>query len=90
MYSFVRKAKGHDRVVCIFNFTPVVRNNYRIGVPGPGYWREILNTDASYYGGSNVGNSGGTHAEFLSCHGQPYSVSITIPPLGAVFLKGTI
>ncbi|OWK46738.1 1,4-alpha-glucan (glycogen) branching enzyme, GH-13-type [Fimbriiglobus ruber] len=90
MYSFVRKAKGHDRIVCIFNFTPVVRNNYRIGVPGPGYWREILNTDASYYGGSNVGNSGGTHAEFLSCHGQPYSVSITIPPLGAVFLKGTI
>ncbi|CAN5362558.1 1,4-alpha-glucan branching protein GlgB [soil metagenome] len=77
-----------DVILCVLNFTPVTRDNYRIGVPYPGYWREILNTDAACYGGGNVGNNGGVHAEFHACHGQPYSVVLTLPPMGALYLKG--
>lgn len=87
--SFLRKGKTADRVVVVCNFTPVPRDNYRIGVPCPGYWKEALNTDAQIYGGSNVGNNGGVHAEFIPMHGQPYSVNLTLPPLGVVFLHGT-
>ena len=64
------------------------RNGYRVGLPGPGYWTEILNTDAGLYGGSNVGNNGGVHAEYASMHGQPYSLSLNLPPMAAIFLKG--
>ncbi|QEL20034.1 1,4-alpha-glucan branching protein GlgB [Limnoglobus roseus] len=87
--SFLRKGKTLDRVVVVCNFTPVPRYNYRIGVPCPGYWKEALNSDAATYGGSNVGNNGGVHAEFLPMHGQPYSVNLTLPPLGVVFMHGT-
>jgi len=90
-YAFVRKAStGHDAILCVFNFTPVPRPGYRVGVPGAGFWKEILNTDAEYYWGSNVGNSGGLHAEYVTWHGRPYSLSLTLPPMGAVFLKGQI
>ena len=57
-------------------------------MPCPGYWKEILNTDAGIYGGSNTGNSGGVHAEMLPMHGQPYSVFLRLPPMAAVFIKG--
>ncbi len=87
--SFCRKGTTADRVVVVCNFTPVPRDNYRVGVPCPGYWKEALNTDAQVYGGSNVGNNGGVHAEFIPMHGQPYSVNLTLPPLGVVFLHGT-
>jgi 1,4-alpha-glucan branching enzyme len=91
MISFQRKpSKGLERIVCVFNFTPVCRTNYRIGVPGPGYWSEIVNTDSELYSGSNVGNNGGVHAESVPMHGQPYSVNLSIPPLAAVFLKGSL
>ncbi|MGL6097795.1 MAG: 1,4-alpha-glucan branching protein GlgB [Fimbriiglobus sp.] len=90
VYSFVRKGRGSDRVLCVFNYTPVPRPGYRVGVPGPGYWKEIFNSDAEHYWGSNVGNSGGVHAEFQGWHGHPYSVAVTIPPLGAVFLRGSV
>ena len=87
--SFVRKGKTtKERVVGILNFTPIVRDHYRIGVPCPGYWKEILNTDAGIYGGSNTGNSGGVHAEMLPMHGMPYSVFLRLPPMAAVFIKG--
>lgn len=89
-YVFVRKAAGADRILCAFNFTPVVRKGYRVGVPGPGYWKEIFNSDAGTYWGSNVGNSGGMHAEFVPWHGQPYSIVLTLPPLGGVFMKGAV
>ncbi len=90
-YAFLRKAAdGHDAILCVYNFTPVPRPGYRVGVPGAGFWKEILNTDAEYYWGSNVGNSGGLHAEFVTWHGRPYSLSLTLPPMGAVFLKGQI
>ena len=88
--SILRKgASSVERIVGVFNFTPVVRDRYHVGLPGPGYWKEVLNTDASTYGGTNVGNSGGVHAEFLPYHGQPYSAFLRLPPLGAVFLKGS-
>ena len=63
---------------------------YRVGVPGPGSWTEVLNTDAGVYGGSNVGNNGGVFAELVPMHGQKYSVLLNLPPLGAVFFKGKV
>ena len=87
--SFVRRAKTtEDVVLCVLNFTPVVRDAYRVGVPCPGHWQEVLNTDAAGYWGSNVGNNGGVFAEYVPCHGQPYSVLLRLPPLGGVFFKG--
>jgi len=72
-------------VVC--NFTPVVREAYRVGVPSDGYWRELLNSDASEYGGSGVGNLGGVKAEAQAAHGRPWSLRLRLPPLGALFLE---
>jgi 1,4-alpha-glucan branching enzyme len=86
--SFVRR--GHDPrefVIAVLNWTPVVRTGYRIGVPEMGYYRELLNSDAAYYGGSNVGNRGGVDAEPVPAHGHAQSLSLTLPPLGAMLLK---
>ena len=86
--SFARKSKDSDEiVVCAFNFTPVVRKNYRIGVPKQGYYTEIFNTDAVDYWGSNVGNYGGVWSEELAWQGKSNSINITLPPLGGVFFK---
>jgi 1,4-alpha-glucan branching enzyme len=74
-------------IVVVCNFTPVPRYHYRVGVPRPGYWQEILNSDSNEYGGEDFGNLGGTHAEELPMHGRPYSVDLIVPPLGAIFLK---
>ncbi len=85
---FLRRARDpYNFVVCVCNFTPVPRHGYRVGVPSPGWYRELLNSDASPYGGSNVGNSGGLPAEPIPCHGQPHSICLTLPPLGVLFLK---
>ena len=73
-------------VVVALNFTPVPRHNYAIGVPRPGRWREILNSDAAIYGGSGQGNMGGVETAPIPLHGRQWSVNLTIPPLGAVFL----
>ena len=86
--SLLRHAASSDDVVlAVFNFTPVPRQNYRVGVPYYGYWREILNSDAPHYGGSGMGNMGGVEAAPIPFHGRPYSLNLTLPPLGAVFLK---
>lgn len=86
--SFLRKGKQpKDRVAVICNFTPVPRICYRTGLPEFGYWREILNTDALEHGGSGLGNMGGVYAENVPCHGRRHSVCLTLPPLGAVYLK---
>jgi 1,4-alpha-glucan branching enzyme len=86
--AFVRRARrGEDFVVCVCNFTPVPRHGYRIGVPAPGRYRELLNSDAAVYGGGNVGNLGGAEAEPIPWHGHHQSVSLTLPPLAVVFLK---
>jgi len=86
--SILRFARDRaDHVAMVFNFTPVVRAQYRIGVPGAGAYVELLNSDASEYGGSNVGNGGSVTAEPVPAHGFDYSLSLTIPPLGCLLLK---
>ncbi len=88
--SFIRKGKSEDVILVVLNLTPVPRPGYRVGVPGAGFWTEVLNTDAGVYGGSNVGNSGGVYAEFVPMHNQRYSVLLNLPPMGAVFFKGKV
>jgi 1,4-alpha-glucan branching enzyme len=88
VFSFVRNAKSSDEfVIVISNFTPVPRYDYRIGVPKPGFYREILNSDSEHYWGSNVGNDGGRVTEDIPSHGHAQSLSLTLPPLGTVMLK---
>ncbi len=85
--SFVRKSASGDRVLAVFNFTPVPRLHYRIPVPCGGYWREILNSDAKEYGGSGFGNYGGLHSEELRWKESGHSLCLTVPPLGMLLLK---
>jgi 1,4-alpha-glucan branching enzyme len=86
--SLLRKGKTADDAVLIAcNFTPVPRVGYKVGVPSAGYWKEILNSDAREYGGGGIGNMGGAEALAESVHGRPYSLRLTLPPLGALFLK---
>jgi 1,4-alpha-glucan branching enzyme len=86
--SFLRKGKSPwETVVVICNFTPVAREKYVVGVPTEGYWRELLNSDGREYGGSGIGNAGGVHTENVPAHGRPYSLKLTLPPLGVLFLK---
>jgi len=86
--SYLRR--GRDPGACavvVCNFTPVVRTGYRIGVPAAGRYREVMNTDSAYYGGSNVGNLGSIAAEPVAMHGHPCSLVLTLPPLGALVLE---
>jgi 1,4-alpha-glucan branching enzyme len=86
--SLLRKAKDErDTMLVVCNFTPVVRRNYRVGVPKGGVWRELLNSDASQYGGSNQGNMGGVASTPIPSHGRFHSINLTLPPLSALFLK---
>ena len=86
--SFIRKSRStNEMIVVVCNFTPVPRQNYKVGVPRKGFWREILNSDAREYGGSGWGNMGGVEAVPLPLHGRPFSLTLTLPPLSAVFLK---
>jgi 1,4-alpha-glucan branching enzyme len=85
--SFARRDKSGERVVVfVANLSPVPRTGYRLGLPRSGRWREALNTDSSFYGGSDTGNYGGVEAEPLGWMGQPYSAEITLPPLAALWL----
>jgi 1,4-alpha-glucan branching enzyme len=86
--SFIRRGQTlNETILIICNFTPVQRTNYRIGVPYLGEWLEILNSDAKEYGGSGCGNLGKLTAEDKHFHRQPYSLNLTLPPLGILFLK---
>ncbi len=86
--SFLRKGASSDQVVLVVcNFTPVPRDNYRLGVPQGGVWRECLNSDATIYGGSGQGNLGAVEASPLPSHGRFHSLSIRLPPLAALFFK---
>jgi 1,4-alpha-glucan branching enzyme len=71
----------------VVNMTPVPREGYRLGVPFAGDWEECLNTDAGYYGGSNLGNGGRVEASHAASHGQPASVTLTLPPLATLVLR---
>ncbi|MFL5299481.1 MAG: 1,4-alpha-glucan branching protein GlgB, partial [Anaeromyxobacteraceae bacterium] len=79
--------EGDADILVVLNFTPVPRPNYRVGVPRGGYWEEVLNSDAPTYGGSGWGNLGGVEAVPVASHGRNQSLVLTVPPLGAVFLR---
>jgi len=88
--SFIRRPASSSGVILfVCNNTPVPRVGYRVGVPVGGKWKELLNSDAIDYGGSGVGNLGGVEAKDFPSHGQPRSVTLTLPPLGCLFLKPT-
>ncbi|MEX0761611.1 MAG: 1,4-alpha-glucan branching protein GlgB [Dehalococcoidia bacterium] len=88
LLSFIRKpASSDDQILAVYNFTPVPRHNYIVGVPSGGFWRELINSDAADYGGSGQGNMGGAESNPVPAHGRPNSLTITVPPLGAVFFK---
>jgi 1,4-alpha-glucan branching enzyme len=80
-------AEGDPPIAVVCNFTPVVRRDYRIGLPAIGFWAEAINTDAQEYWGSGVGNLGGVRAERHSLHGMPASASLTLPPLATLYLE---
>jgi 1,4-alpha-glucan branching enzyme len=88
VYAFLRRAAGSGgAILAVFNATPIPRLNYRIGVPADGMWTELLDTDSAAFGGSDHGNFGGVEATPVPWHGRPFSINLTIPPLGALYLK---
>ena len=89
--SFVRQNPGRSgELAVVLNLTPVPRHKYRVGLPRPGKWREVLNSDAAIFGGSNVGNLGGVSSERHPCHNQSFSAELTLPPLGAVVFQAEL
>jgi len=87
-YSFLRKGRSSgDQILVVINATPIVRREYRVGVPVGGWWQEIFNSDSEHYGGSGVGNAGGKQADEQPYHGRTHSLSIDLPPLAALFFK---
>ena len=90
VFSFLRRGAdgpaSPDQVACIANLSPIPRGGYRVGMPFPGRWLEILNTDASEFGGAGVGNGGGVVAVSEPWHGQPASVELDLPPMGVLWL----
>jgi 1,4-alpha-glucan branching enzyme len=86
--AFMRRAKDSDEfIITVCNFTPQPHSHYRIGVPEPGFYTELFNSDAREYGGSNMGNLGGKWTEEWSYHTRPYSIDLCLPPLGVLILK---
>ncbi len=86
---FLRKSSFgvEDSILVACNFTPVPRYHYRVGVPLRGHWKELFNSDAPVYGGGGIGNMGGVEAEAVPYHGRPFSLELTLPPLGAVYFR---
>lgn len=88
VFAFLRYGdEGMAPVLAVVNFTAQVHHGYRLGVPALGVWREILNSDSEFYGGSNVGNASGVRAEQIRSHGYPASLSLTLPPLATLLLR---
>jgi 1,4-alpha-glucan branching enzyme len=85
--TFVRKAESGPPIVFVVNATPVPRYAYRVGAPGEGWYEEILNTDAGIYGGGNIGNYGGMHADPIAWQGRSHSLCLTLPPLATIGFK---
>jgi 1,4-alpha-glucan branching enzyme len=86
VFSWIRRDRNGKFVVCVANLTPVVRYDYRVGVPQGGDYNELLNTDSTAYGGSNQGNSGRIVANGVAHHGRPFSLALTLPPLATLIL----
>src|SRR5262249_46655745 len=85
VFSYLR-TNGEDHLLVVLNFTPVPRHHWRVGVPSPGEYRELLNTDSRPYGGTDVGNLSTVRAQPVGANGKPASVELNLPPLGAVVL----
>ncbi|MHB9155963.1 MAG: 1,4-alpha-glucan branching protein GlgB, partial [Endomicrobiales bacterium] len=86
--TFLRKARhSQDVILCVCNFTPVVRERYRVGVPRAGFWKELLNSDAAVYAGSGRGNYGGLDADAVPAQERPFSLNLTLPPFSVMFFK---
>lgn len=86
--SFIRRAKDSEEfIVTVCNFTPQPHSHYRVGVPEPGFYTELLNSDVREYGGSNMGNLGGKWTDEWSYHNRPYSIDLCLPPLAVLILK---
>jgi 1,4-alpha-glucan branching enzyme len=85
--SFLRKARDGSSLLVVANLTPIPRENYMIGVPQPGHWHECLNSDATLYGGSGVGNSGGVDSVPVAAHGRFHSLNLRLPPLGVLMFR---
>ncbi|HLS19949.1 MAG TPA: alpha amylase C-terminal domain-containing protein, partial [Paracoccaceae bacterium] len=86
VFSFERRDRDGNVVVAISNMTPMVRHDYNLGLPAGGVWREILNTDATEYGGSGVGNGGHIGTSEIPMHGRAHSASLVLPPLATIVL----
>jgi 1,4-alpha-glucan branching enzyme len=88
VFAFMRLSRdGERQLVCIANLSPVPREGYRVGLPRGGEWREVLNTDSTFYGGGGIGNKGAVTTEERGWHEQPYSASLTLPPLSVLWLR---
>ena len=88
VYSYIRYAQDPaDSLIIVINCTPIVRHDYRIGVPAAGFYAELLNSDAGIYGGGDVGNLGGVHSSAETSHGLPHCLSLQLPPLAILILK---
>ncbi len=85
--SYLRKSPDGHVLLVVANFTPVPRENYLVGVPRAGHWRECLNSDAALYGGSGVGNQGGAHSVPVAAHGRYQALNLRLPPLGVLILE---
>jgi 1,4-alpha-glucan branching enzyme len=85
--SFLRKGSSGETILTVCNFTPVPRENYRVGVPAGGFWKELLNSDGKEYWGSGMGNSGGVQTALVPMHGRSHSITLTLPPLAIEFFK---
>lgn len=86
VFAFARRDDAGRLVVAVCNFTPVPRSGYRLGLPAPGQWRELMNTDAASYGGTNAGNDGAVWAEAVPAHGEAWSATLRLPPLATLWL----
>ena len=87
VFAFLRFAANQPPILVISNMTPEPRHNYRVGVPRLGGWREVINSDSEFYGGSNAGNAGRVVAEATASHGQPQSLNLLLPPLATIYLR---
>jgi len=87
VFAWLRLDSDRHFVLCVANFTPVIRYDYRLGIPLRDDYEERMNTDAALYGGSNTGNAGTIKSDAISSHGHPYSLSLTLPPLATLVLQ---
>jgi 1,4-alpha-glucan branching enzyme len=87
VFAFLRLSGNEEPILIVCNMTPIIRPSYLIGVPRAGRWEEIFNSDSHVYGGSNQGNAGSVLTETIANHGEPYSISVVLPPLAVLMLR---